>query len=72
MSRTSTKPNPLFKKMASILESIVYVLAVVALVDGTVPPYETKYYEQYVDNFNFRNGDTFQMRYLQSGKFVLA
>ena len=62
--------TPTLCRMEKYFVSYILII-IVALVNGSTPPYTTKYYEQYVDNFNFRNGNTFQMRYLVSGKLYV-
>lgn len=55
------------KTMACVLNFALLVLAFVSLAAATVP-YETAYFEQKLDHFNFVQDKTFKQRYIYTGK----
>lgn len=55
------------KTMACMLNFALLVLAFVSLAAATVP-YETAYFEQNLDHFNFVQDKTFKQRYIYTGK----
>lgn len=55
------------KTMVCMLNFALLVLAFVSLAAATVP-YETAYFEQNLDHFNFVQVKTFKQRYIYTGK----
>ena len=53
--------------MACVLNFALLVLAFVSLAAAVVP-YETAYFEQNLDHFNFVQDTTFKQRYIYTGK----
>jgi len=56
--------------MACVLNFALLVLSFVSLAGATVP-YETAYFEQNLDHFNFVQVNTFKQRYIYTGKSSL-
>ena len=56
--------------MACVLNFALLVLSFISLAGATVP-YETAYFEQDLDHFNFVQVNTFKQRYIYTGKSSL-